>query len=100
MGDGLLPIICNMYTIVIKIFVQWFGNLWVPRKKLSDFSEPPNLAFRWRDAQEKKKKVFPCGIENSCKCSAAILMLVILVPPALCGYSSDITFIRFLYHRV
>ena len=33
MGDGLLPIISNIYTIVIKIFVQWFGNLWVPRKK-------------------------------------------------------------------
>ena len=65
MGDGLLPIICNMYTIVIKIFVQWFGNLWVPRKKLSDFSEPPNLAFRWRDAQEKKKKCFRVELKTA-----------------------------------
>ena len=37
MGDGLLPIISNIYTIVIKIFVQWFGNLWVPRKKKKAF---------------------------------------------------------------
>jgi hypothetical protein len=38
MGDGLLPIISNMYTIVIKIFVKWFGNLWVPRKKKKSVS--------------------------------------------------------------
>ena len=32
-----------------------------------DFSEPPNVAFRWCGTQEKKNH-FPHWIENSCKC--------------------------------